>query len=72
MNSINMLKKVITVPLYPKYLRNIALTKPEEIKMNRKNALNISKKDSLMYIISLFIHDIIDDIKFQIYFCLNL
>ncbi len=51
------------VPLNPKYLKNIAQTKPLDNKITRNNALTIWKKEPMIYPISFLIHENIEAIK---------
>ena len=47
----------IIVPLYCKYLSNIATPSPEKAKRNNKKPLIISENDSFKYFNSFLIHD---------------
>ncbi len=56
-SSIIILTNEMIVPLYPKYLKNIAHIKPLDAKITRNNALTIWKKESFKYTISFLIHE---------------
>ena len=62
MNSTTKPKKIITVPLKPKYRRKIAKINPEEANKKKIKPLKISQKEFFMYTNSFLIQEITKDI----------